>query len=148
MPSYNALDLIADIYTPLLVIFSLVMIGRIVQHRQWCHFQQHIASLIIGMMISFGLMLMDNRLLIWPSLGLDYSTHSAIALVLVIFLIRAYTKKRAIWLLSFIAYALLMIYQHYHTFADIVSTAMVVALLHSISMHIYHRITEKKRINE
>jgi len=74
-------------------------------------------------------MFLDAQLLIWPIFGLDYSTHTAVSLVMVIFLIISIKKFSFIWVGSLLCYISLMLYQGYHSTADILSTALVVDLL-------------------
>ena len=59
---------------------------------------------------------------------MDYSTHTALSLVLTLFLATGHRKYRGLVAASFVAYLLLMLYQGYHTVADIVSTAAAVGL--------------------
>ncbi len=84
------------------------------------------AAFAIVVFMAYGLMFLDNRYKVWPALGLDYSTHTAVALGLVILLSFNATKLKALWCGSFAAYVLLMLYQRYHTIADIVTTALAV----------------------
>src|SRR5690606_6806076 len=80
------------------------------------------------LLVSYGLMFLDNALGIWPAVGLDYSTHTAVALTLVLSLCGL---ARPFWKLlasSFVLYALLMLYQKYHTVPDILSTMVPILL--------------------
>ena len=83
-----------------------------------------------GALIAYGLIFLDNKLQLWPALGLDYSTHTAVALVLVVYLLANSLKASWFWLTSLVGYVLLMLYQRYHTVADIMTTAIVVAILY------------------
>lgn len=139
MPSYATLDAIADAYTPLLALASLVLLLRPLRALQWQVLGLRLASLAAGALIAYGLMFMDDRLAIWPVAGLDYSTHTAVALVLVMFLSRHWPKARWPGWLSLCAYGLLMLYQQYHTVADIVSTAAAVGILYLRADLLLHR---------
>lgn len=143
MPSYATLDAIADAYTPLLALACLVLLLRPLHALQWQALGLRMTSLAAGASIAYGLMFMDNRLAIWPALGLDYSTHTAVALVLAMFLSRHWPKARWPGWLSLCAYGLLMLYQRYHTVADIVSTAAAVGVLYLRADLLLHRLTRR-----
>jgi hypothetical protein len=78
--------------------------------------------------VAYGFMFLDRRLNIWPAFGLDYSTHTAIALGLVIFLSFNMRKLVTFWIGSLVSYVLLMWYQRYHTIADIATTGVAVGI--------------------
>jgi hypothetical protein len=126
MPSYETLDLIADAYIPLLAILSMSLIVISVFKSHWQVAGLQVLALTFVLIISYGLMFLDNRFQIWPAFGLDYSTHTAVALSLVAFLSFNKSNRLIIWVGSFIAYLLLMLYQRYHTFSDIVVTSAVI----------------------
>lgn len=130
MPSYETLDTIADAYTPLLALAALVLLMSPLFAQRWQVLRVRISRLGAGALVAYGLMFLDNRLVIWPALGLDYSTHTAVALVLVMFLAAHSRKARLPGWLSLFAYLLLMLYQRYHTVGDIASTLAVAGLLY------------------
>jgi hypothetical protein len=127
--SYETLDAIADTYIPILALVSFVSLGKTIISSQWRLLTIHSALLVAGILLAYGLMLLDIFAGIWPVLGLDYSTHTAVALVLVCYLAVVFRKYFAIWIGSSIAYFLLMLYQGYHTVADIGTTILAVSLL-------------------
>jgi hypothetical protein len=126
MLSYETLDTIADAYTPLLAIVSLAFIITPLLKAQWCVAALRLLTVSALLAITYGLMLVDGRFNIWLTFGLDYSTHTAVALVLVAFLAANQPRLTVFWVGSLIAYLLLMLYQGYHTTSDIVVTAVVV----------------------
>jgi hypothetical protein len=126
MPSYETLDLLADAYIPLLTILSLSLIVLSLFKSRWQVAGLQVLAITFVLLISYGLMFLDNRFQIWPAFGLDYSTHTAVSLSLVVFLSFNKPNRIIIWVGSFIAYLLLMLYQRYHTFSDIASTSAVV----------------------
>jgi len=85
----------------------------------------------VGLVVAYAIMFVDNHLSLWPQFNMDYSTHTAVALVLVVNLWVMMNFLQGIWsvslLVSLLGYFLLMLYQQYHTVADILSTAVVVA---------------------
>lgn len=130
MSSYETLDAIADAYTPLLALAGFALLLRPLFALRWQVLGIRLSRLAAGALVAYGLMFVDNRLLLWPAMGLDYSTHTAVALVLVMFLSAHMARARRLCWISLFAYALLMLYQRYHTIADIVTTAAVVGMLY------------------
>jgi hypothetical protein len=126
MPSYETLDTIADAYTPLLAIISLAFTVVALFKAQWRLAGLRLLTLSTVLAIAYGLMVFDARFSIWSTVGLDYSTHTAVALVLVAFLAVNQSRLTAPGICSLIVYVLLMLYQGYHTVSDIAVTAAVV----------------------
>lgn len=143
MPSYATLDAIADIYTPVLALACLALLLRLMHARQWRVLGIRMGSLAAGALVAYGLMFLDHRLAIWPMAQMDYSTHTAVALVLVIFLSRYWPALRLLCWVSLCAYGLLMLYQRYHSLADILTTAVVVALMYLRADLLIHRIARR-----
>jgi hypothetical protein len=132
--SYETLDAIADSYNPALLAISLaaIPIGR--REGRWRRIGVRVAALGVVALLVYGLMFLDRRLDIWGAFGLDYSTHTALSLGLVIFLSFNARKLTVVWVGSFACYVLLMLYQRYHTIADIVTTGLVVGVPAALTM--------------
>lgn len=128
MPSYETLDAIADAYIPSLAIISLILITAKLFTKQWKAAGIEITAFIVVALIAYGFMFLDRAMKIWPAFGLDYSTHTATALGLVMLLSFSMRKSAPFWISTLIAYILLMLYQRYHTVADIVTTAILVGI--------------------
>ncbi|MBQ1783863.1 MAG: hypothetical protein II007_09445 [Gammaproteobacteria bacterium] len=96
------------------------------RQRRWLTAARNLASGLIAAAIVYGLMLVDLWLGLWPRWGLDYSTHSALAIALVVQLWWLLPRLRWLWLGSLLAYAALMRYQGYHSWGDMVTTALAV----------------------
>lgn len=126
MPSYETLDAIADAYTPLLALVSLTLIILPLFNLRWQLAGVRLLTVTGVLLIAYGLMFLDGRFEIWSTFGLDYSTHTAVALGLTTFVAINNPKLTTIWFGSLIAYVLLMLYQQYHTVADIAVTGAVV----------------------
>lgn len=128
--SYETLDAIADAYIPGLLI--LLIAGFITAlYKSWSHCRAivpYVCFLIGTLLFSYGLMFVDNAILLWPRLGLDYSTHTAVALSLVFVSCAAFPSRWKFFALSMLAYAVLMLYQRYHSVLDIVSTCAVISV--------------------
>ncbi|MEA3405335.1 MAG: hypothetical protein U9R28_06300 [Pseudomonadota bacterium] len=126
MLTYHQWDLIADAYIPILASFSLIIL--------WCEAKQHgskstLQSIFsVGLSISFIYLMMfiDRALELWPTFGLDYSTHTALALVFVVFVGLRNIRFSVISVISMLLYAGLMMYQAYHSLLDILTTAFIV----------------------
>ena len=125
MTQYEVLDKIADSYNPTL--FLAYVVFAVLYFRQG----DKMAALkgFLGIAACYVVLFIDTKLGIWESVGMDFSTHSAVALALVFF----HVHKRRINDVAFIgfscsllAYYLLELYQKYHTVADIVSTCIVI----------------------
>ncbi len=128
MLSYEVLDTIADSYNPLLALIALIFIVKALLYSQWKLLGLRLAAFFAVAITAYGLMFLDNRLNIWSYWGLDYSTHTAIAVGLVLFLSFVRPQLRIWWFVSFIGYVLLMLYQRYHTIADILTTGITVSI--------------------
>ncbi len=126
MLTYEQLDFIADLYIPIIGIMSLCFLVNVVRVAGLLNAVTYLGLLGAGVVYIYGLMFVDRYFLIWPSLGLDYSTHTALALVFVVFLALKSVRLMIFSVLSMLFYAGLMVYQGYHSVLDIVSTALIV----------------------
>lgn len=129
--SYETLDTIADFYIPLLLILFFGGLGRNA-YLLWPNYRAPIFSFLylVGLLvISYGLMFFDNAVRLWPAFGLDYSTHTAVALSLVFALCTVFARQWK-WIAgSMLGYAGLMLYQEYHSVMDILSTSLLISAL-------------------
>ena len=128
---YETLDKIADLYIPLLVMTALLA-SFLVPPSSLSRIEiafSRLACLGILLGTAYGFMLLDGVYSIWPDLGLDYSTHTAVSLVLVLFLVLLIPRLLLLWSSSLIAYCGLMLYQEYHSVADILSTAFALFII-------------------
>lgn len=128
MPSYETLDAIADAYNPLLALISLLLIAARLFKAQWKPAGRGMAGFIAVALVAYGLMFLDRFLGIWPAFGLDYSTHTATSLGLVLLLSLEARKLATLWAVSLACYFILMVYQRYHTVSDIVTTTLAVGI--------------------
>jgi hypothetical protein len=126
--SQEILGVVADIYIPLIIL--LIALELIFEERSLAVIKKSLKFrllLLISMLsIAFGSMAIDNMLKIWPKMGLDYSTHSAVALVLIMFLYLLKLKFCIYYVASLLLYFWLMVELQYHTLLDIFSTMVLI----------------------
>ncbi|WP_372881464.1 hypothetical protein [Psychromonas sp.] len=117
----NFLAIIADLYTPFLVSIWLFYLYQGTAEIRCLE----IKSLLYSLLFIYTLMFLDRYLNIWSTFSLDYSTHSAVALIFVVNL----TWRNKILLLlsplSLFTYFCLMRALDYHTFSDTFTTTLV-----------------------
>ena len=119
----NTLAVIADTYTPLLLLLALIDVVRSWLRGNKLHFVQ----LLCAIVVVYGLMLLDNRFLLWPRIGLDYSTHSAAAFALVVIIGLRKNLIHKLWLaMSLVTYGCLMHLLNYHTWGVMLTTLLLV----------------------
>lgn len=124
--TYEQLDLIADSYIPVLFFITLSFHTRIWVNQGAKKTLLTALPIFIGIIYIYSLMFIDNHLDIWASADLDYSTHTALALVFITTLSFMSSRHCIAATLSMLAYCALMLYQEYHSVADMVTTAAVV----------------------
>jgi hypothetical protein len=114
---------LADLVVPFLILWVLVapFAGR---RRAAAAFWLRTGAGLAFVYLVHGL---DRALGLWASAGLDYSTHTAVAVALA----AALAARERRWLLALApllaGYALLMVRLGYHSWADIGTTALLVA---------------------
>ncbi|WP_299003525.1 hypothetical protein [uncultured Shewanella sp.] len=123
--TYQEWDFVADTYIPLLGVFFTVSMINVARNKDWMSLRQSITGVLLSTGFIYGLMWLDNIMNIWPRLGLDYSTHTALALVFVVYFSRQSTTKRLLATSSMLLYCLLMLYQQYHSIMDMLTTSII-----------------------
>ncbi|WP_432455000.1 MULTISPECIES: hypothetical protein [unclassified Agarivorans] len=119
---------LAGLYSPLQAL--LLLTAFYASHRLNRHSSGDVwwrLGLSLGM--TYGLMLADNYYSWWPSLGLDYSTHTALAFSLQIALAQLYPRWRGLSWLAYGAYLWLMYHLAYHSLMDMLTSMLIVGLL-------------------
>ncbi|WP_298772686.1 hypothetical protein [uncultured Shewanella sp.] len=123
--TYQEWDFIADTYIPLLGVYFVISVVKISRNRGWINVKQSIVGIIVSIGFIYGLMWLDDTMNIWPRFGLDYSTHTALALVFMVYFSRQSTTKFILATSSMLLYCLLMVYQQYHSIMDILTTSIM-----------------------
>jgi hypothetical protein len=123
------LNKVAECYIPVLAflsLLSLVFYSRL-SFKKPKEVGIRFLLLVILLLIVYGLLMLDQRFGIWPSFGrLDYSTHTALSLALVMYLAFHHKKYQEVLVGSFVLYVPLMLYQKYNSVADIAVTGIVI----------------------
>jgi hypothetical protein len=125
---YESWDRIADAITPTVGVITLAL--SVLRRRpgnppRWAQLLLTLVS--VGAVYAVGWA--DAQLKLWSGAGLDYSTHSGVYVALAVSLWMIDWRIGIAGAVIGAAYAVLMLYQRYHTPMDIVSTAAVVAPL-------------------
>ena len=123
--TYQQLDAIADSYIPLLGILTLVWLLTKASRLGIKSALIETVTTSLGVMYIYALMFLDAYFTAYASIGLDYSTHTALALVFVTTLAFIGKQVRRITVISMVCYCLLMLYQGYHTLADMALTSLM-----------------------
>lgn len=122
----NFLAAIADFYTPLLL--AIAVIDTVLYWKKGDKFRGF--YLIYFVIAVYGCMFADIYFQLWQAYSLDYSTHTAAALALVVFISMGKSLLVKVALaLSLLAYGFLMFVLQYHSWKDMFSTAIVMAIL-------------------
>lgn len=130
----SALALIANAYNPSLLVISIFLsIFYGIKYRSFRG-----VLLFVTAIIAYSLMFIDKHFSLWDSVGLDYSTHTATSLGMCIFIGSTLkgNKSKITLIVSLLTYFQMMVVLNYHSWADILTTALPVGLLCGI-MTIY-----------
>jgi hypothetical protein len=81
--------------------------------------------------VAYGLMFVDAKLHFWKAFSLDYSTHTATAVGMIVFIHALIRIRFLTFILAFslVLYAILMKALGYHGFLDVISTVVAVVPL-------------------
>jgi hypothetical protein len=112
------LAIIADCYTPLLLLVAAIYLKPFTSWKLLLRFSLAYCyvTLLVFVEEYFGW---------WLSMQGNFSSHTAVALVLVIALLRMQLKVGVFTLVSLLAYGQLMAQLNYHTWFDILTTILV-----------------------
>lgn len=127
MTTFEILDIIADSYIPVLLLVCLAIVVNSFRSNGIKNGIYHLCLLTILILLVYFFQFLDHTFSLWLNFGLDYSTHTAFALAIVIFVVFTTRKITIAVVASFLCYLLLMLYQQYHTLADIVVTIAAIS---------------------
>tara|TARA_B110000881_G_C18596717_1_gene531959 strand:+ start:676 stop:1125 length:450 start_codon:yes stop_codon:yes gene_type:complete len=146
--TFHQLAFIADLYIPLLALFTLFSLFGInisvkkkgKTRRPTVHLKAKLFALISCILVTYLVMFIDHALGIWPSFSADYSTHTALALVFVSYFMMQGKLVFCLALCSLLLYCSLMNVQKYHTWLDMMSTIVVL-------MPLFYYFHKKSEVN-
>lgn len=122
---FHVLAIAADTYTPILLITAVIDI--VLRWRAGSRF--HGLRLVGAVIVVYGWMFADKYFQLWVQVGLDYSTHTAAALALVVSISSSKSIVTKVLLgLSLLIYGCLMYVLSYHNWSDMFTTAIVVGV--------------------
>jgi hypothetical protein len=124
--SWETLDAIADSVNPVLGIVALVW-PWLVWRDSWRRAALSVASTLLSVGFAYFVAALDARYGWWPSVEMDFSTHTAVAVALVVSLCAIRPSLWFAWVAVLCGYVVLMLHQDYHTLKEIVTTAAVIA---------------------
>lgn len=124
--NWETLDAIADSVNPVLGIIALVW-PWLRWRGSWRRAAVSVTVTLLSVAFAYALSALDAKFGWWPSMGLDFSTHTAIAVALVVSLCSIKPSSWMAWAGVLLAYFVLMVYQGYHTPADIFTTLVAIA---------------------
>ena len=138
--TYRILDAVADSFNPLLALVAVAIPPLHKQRNLRAMIAYYIsASAAIGFV--YLVRALDSHYMLWASLGVDYSTHSALAASLVVSLGAVHRRWLAPLALATTVYFALELVMRYHGPADIASPALAAAvaalLLHVTAMRAF-----------
>lgn len=126
MLSYESLDAIADSVNPTIGVLALLAPWL---RRKGARYALALNGLtLVAVAIAYALQAIDAQIRLWPSLGLDYSTHTAVFVAIASSLWQHGRWLRIAAVVLAVAYAALMLFQRYHSWLDITSTTLVMLI--------------------
>ena len=127
--TYQALGVIADAYIPMLIIATLLDLSTNTKERDLSAQKRMALWLLSSIALVYLIRYVDQILGLWEILNSDYSTHTAFALVFVLYWATKKDMASYIAGTSLILYLLLMWYQQYHSILDMVLTGVAVTIV-------------------
>ena len=125
---YESWDRIADAVNPTVGVITLALslaVRRPGNPPRWAQLLLTLAAVASVYVIGW----IDAQLGLWASAGLDYSGHTAVHVAIVVSLWMIDRRAGMAGTVIALLYGALMLYQKYHSFGDIATTAVVIAPL-------------------
>jgi hypothetical protein len=125
MLSHPTLKIVADSVNPTLGVLAVAL--PFTKWRDQSRLaMRHVAVTLLIVALTYLLRAVLGLELMWAHWGMDFSAHAAICIVLSVALASLDWRRVWLWSAIFVAYDILMVYQGYHTWSDIGTTAAVV----------------------
>jgi hypothetical protein len=128
MTTYEVIDAVCDSVNPILFLSSIGVIGYFLIKKNYKHSLFVGLGTLYGLLVTYGILFIDKKVQFWERMGMDYSTHTAFAFALCS-VIGIFMEKAVLMAVILAAYIIAMLYQRYHTVADIASTLLVLSAL-------------------
>jgi hypothetical protein len=123
---YESWDRIADAVTPTVGVITLalaLLIRRAGNPPRWAQF----LLTLVSVAVIYAVRWIDWKFSLWAGAGLDYSSHTALYVAIAVSSWMIDWRAGIAGAVIGVAYAVLMLYQKYHTLTDIVTTTVVIA---------------------
>lgn len=124
--SWETWDAIADSVIPILGLSALIW-PWLRWRGAWRPAALNVTITLLSVGFCYALSALDGKFGWWPAVGLDFSTHTALAIALTVSLSSIKPSTWMAWTAILLGYFVLMVYQRYHTWADIGTTAVIIA---------------------
>ena len=121
------LRIVADATIPAQAVLALSRGLWLARHRQRGAARRMLAMAVAVLAVAYALEYLDLWMALWPRFGLDYSTHTAVALAITAVLWCFWSGGRWLWSALSAGYCALMWWLHYHSWADMLTTAAALA---------------------
>jgi hypothetical protein len=121
----HVLDVIADAINPSLLVLALAASWLQYGKPPWFFW----GRILLSLGVVYGMMFIDKQFQLWPHWELDYSTHTAFAVAVIVSLGMWHRRWFLILIPVLVIYAALMMILDYHSLADIVTATLVIAPL-------------------
>ena len=122
--AFGVLDLLADATNVILIVWLLAVLivgtkRQVLNGKDW---------LVVALSIAvvYVVKTLDGKLHFWDRIHLNYSTHSALAITVVLALCFFDRPRRAVAIAVFVFYGVLQMLLGFHSLLDILTTLMVV----------------------
>ena len=133
MALHGLLDVFCDLINPLLVLVVLYQVAVAGLRHRFKTVLPLVVTVTLGLPLVYGLLFIDQLFGIWSRAGIDYSTHTAFAMVMCSALNKVIINKYTMWLILS-GYLLLILIQGYHSASDLLATgSLIVVILYGIN---------------
>ena len=142
MTAYEVIDAICDSINPALFLLAIGVAGYHYLKKNYKYSLFAGMAILSGLFVTYGILLIDTKLRLWERMGMDYSTHTAFAFAMCS-VIAVFLRKPVLMSIVFIGYILAMLYQKYHTVADIFTTIVALSVFIAPSLIALKRYCKK-----
>lgn len=125
--TYDQIDFVADLYIPFLIVLVLYLLLKKWPLVKKADQPKLFLFIFLQLVWVYGIRYIDILFTLWPRYGLDYSTHTALSLTLVFVVVSMRKKLLGGMICLQCLYSWVMVYQKYHTYGDIISTAFIIS---------------------